>query len=154
MHVTHFFSPIGTLEIKEDEGHIMWVSFKNGEPDVSDSNKILDTCKQQLQEYFNGNRTVFDLPLAPGGTLFQQKVWDELLNVPFGSTASYMDISKRIGDTKATRAVGLANGKNPIAIIIPCHRIIGSDGSLTGYAGGMKRKKWLLEHESAQSSLF
>jgi methylated-DNA-[protein]-cysteine S-methyltransferase len=86
--------------------------------------------------------------------LFQQKVWDELLNVPFGSTATYMGISKRIGDVKSSRAVGLANGKNPIAIIIPCHRIIGSDGSLTGYAGGMKRKKWLLEHESAQTSLF
>ncbi|MDB4656043.1 methylated-DNA--[protein]-cysteine S-methyltransferase [Flavobacteriales bacterium] len=140
MHVTHFLSPIGPIEIKEESGYIMWVSFLNAEPNHSDSNTVLDNCVAQLDEYFKGERKEFDLPLAPGGTPFQQKVWDELLHVPFGKTASYMDIAKNLGDTKSTRAVGLANGKNPIAIIIPCHRVIGSDGSLTGYAGGLKRK--------------
>ena len=154
MHVAHYSSPIGTLELKEDRGYIMWVSFLNAEPDHSDSNPILDKCVVQLDEYFKLAREEFDLPLAPGGTPFQQKVWDETLNIPFGKTASYMDIAKKLGDTKSTRAVGLANGKNPIAIIIPCHRIIGSNGSLTGYAGGIERKKWLLDHESTQTSLF
>lgn len=154
MHVTHFSSPIGTIEIKEEAGYIMWVSFLNSEPNVSQSNTALDNCVKQLEEYFNNTRKEFDLPIAPGGTPFQQKVWDHLLQIPFGNTASYLDVAKRLGDSKSSRAVGLANGKNPVAIIIPCHRIIGEDGSLTGYAGGIKRKKWLLEHESSQTRLF
>ena len=154
MHVTHFSSPIGTLEIKEERGYIMWISLLNAEPRHSDSNPVLDECVRQLDEYFNKGRREFDLPLAPGGTPFQQKVWEQLQTVSYGHTASYLDIAKKLGDTNATRAVGLANGKNPIAVIIPCHRIVGTDGSLTGYAGGLKRKKWLLEHESAQTSLF
>ena len=102
---------------------------------------------QQLDAYFNGTRKEFDLQLDPEGTDFQKRVWKELLNVPFGKTRTYLEQSKKLGDIKAIRAVASANGKNPIAIIIPCHRILGSDGSLTGYASGLWRKKWLLEHE-------
>lgn len=117
---------------------------------------VLQECVQQLSEYFNGTRKQFDLKLNPQGTDFQKKVWNELLNVPFGKTKTYLEQSKQLGDVKAIRAVASANGKNPIWIIIPCHRIIGSDGSLTGYAGGIWRKKWLLAHEnpSTQQSLF
>jgi len=110
----------------------------------------------QLQDYFEGKRTDFDFKLNPKGTDFQQKVWQELLNIPFGKTMSYMDLSKKLGDVKAIRAVASANGKNPLWIVVPCHRVIGTDGSLTGYAGGLWRKKWLLEHENptTQQSLF
>ncbi|NNE75686.1 MAG: methylated-DNA--[protein]-cysteine S-methyltransferase, partial [Pricia sp.] len=110
----------------------------------------------QLQEYFKGERQHFDLRLKPTGTDFQQRVWKFLLDIPYGKTLSYLELSKKLGDTKAIRAVAAANGKNPIWIVVPCHRVIGSDGSLTGYAGGLHRKKWLLEHESPakQQSLF
>jgi len=116
----------------------------------------LQECIQQLNEYFNKIRTTFNLKLNPQGTDFQKRVWKELLNVPHGKTRSYLEQSKKLGDVKAIRAVASANGKNPIWIVIPCHRIIGSDGSLTGYAGGLWRKKWLLELESPslQQSLF
>ncbi|MDD3720893.1 MAG: methylated-DNA--[protein]-cysteine S-methyltransferase [Lutibacter sp.] len=118
--------------------------------------EILQDCVQQLTDYFNGTRKQFNLKLNPEGTDFQKRVWKELLNVPYGKTRTYLEQSKQLGDVKAIRAVASANGKNPIWIIIPCHRIIGSDGSLTGYAGGIWRKKWLLEHEnpSTQKSLF
>jgi methylated-DNA-[protein]-cysteine S-methyltransferase len=110
----------------------------------------------KLQEYFEGKRTHFSFPLHFIGTDFQQKVWDELSKIPFGTTYSYLDLAKKVGDIKAVRAVAAANAKNPLWIVIPCHRVIGSDGSLTGYAGGLWRKKWLLEHEkpSNQKSLF
>ena len=110
----------------------------------------------QLQEYFEGKRTHFTFLLHPSGTEFQKKVWQELLNIPFGKTCSYLELSKKLGDVKAIRAVAAANGKNPLWIVVPCHRVIGSDGSLTGYAGGLWRKKWLLEHEnpSVQKTLF
>jgi methylated-DNA-[protein]-cysteine S-methyltransferase len=110
----------------------------------------------QLAEYFEGIRSQFDLKLNPKGTDFQQKVWKELLNIPFGKTRTYLEQTKQLGDPKAIRAVASANGKNPVGIVIPCHRVIGSDGSLTGYASGIWRKKWLLEHESPvkQQSLF
>lgn len=110
----------------------------------------------QLQEYFEGKRTDFDLKLNPQGTEFQQKVWKSLLEIPYGKTVSYMDQTKKIGDVKAIRAVASANGKNPLWIAVPCHRVIGTNGSLTGYAGEIWRKKWLLEHEnpSTQQSLF
>lgn len=118
--------------------------------------EMLKDCVQQLDEYFNGTRKQFNLKLNPQGTNFQKRVWEELLLVPFGKTKTYLEQSKQLGDVKAIRAVASANGKNPIWILIPCHRIIGSDGSLTGYAGGIWRKKWLLEHEnpSTQQSLF
>lgn len=111
---------------------------------------------QQLRAYFAGEREDFQLKLNPSGTEFQQKVWKELLKIPFGKTLSYLELSKKLGDVKAIRAVAAANGKNPLWIVVPCHRVIGSDGSLTGYAGGLQRKKWLLEHEnpSPQQTLF
>jgi len=154
MEVTHFSSPIGTLEITVNENGIKSVLFVENEPSIRSSNPVLNECTKQLSEYFENKRTEFDLPLNPTGTNFQKTVWEELQNIPFGKTISYMNLAKRLGDPKVIRAVGTANGKNPIAIIIPCHRVIGSDGSLTGYAGGLKRKQWLLEHESSQSSLF
>ena len=141
------------------EGNINGISSVTVIDDEIETTEIplpLKKCVQQLDEYFNGNRTVFDLKLNPQGTDFQKKVWNELLNIPFGKTRTYLEQTKKIGDIKAIRAVANANGKNPIWIIIPCHRVIGSDGSLTGYAGGIWRKKWLLTHENPvkQQSLF
>lgn len=116
----------------------------------------LEDCVIQINEYFEGSRKQFDLKLNPEGTDFQKKVWQQLQKIPFGKKMSYLDLSKQLGDVKAIRAVANANGKNPIWIIVPCHRVIVSDGSLTGYAGGLHRKKWLLDHESPfkQQSLF
>lgn len=111
------------------------------------SNSYLENCTQQVGEYFEGKRKQFDLNLLPKGTIFQKRVWDELIKIPFGITKSYLEITKILGDEKAIRAVANANGQNKISIIIPCHRVIGSDGSLTGYGGGLWRKKWLLDHE-------
>ncbi len=112
-----------------------------------------DTLQQQVDEYFRGDRQNFDLPLLMTGTEFQQKVWDALITIPYGSTRSYMQQTKVLGDEKAIRAVARANGENCLAIIVPCHRVVGSDGSLTGYAGGLKAKKWLLEHEAKNLGL-
>ena len=116
----------------------------------------LEDAAYQLQEYFEGKRQNFTLELNPQGTDFQKRVWQALLEIPYGKTVSYLELSKTLGDVKAIRAVAAANGKNPLWIVVPCHRVIGSDGSLTGYAGGLHRKKWLLEHESPvkQQSLF
>lgn len=116
----------------------------------------LQKCVLQLDEYFNGQRTNFNLTLNPKGTEFQRKVWNSLLDIPYGKTSSYLAQSKTIGNVKAIRAVAAANGKNPLWIVIPCHRVIGTNGSLTGYAGGIWRKKWLLAHENPvkQQSLF
>lgn len=154
MQVTHFLSPIGTLEISEIDGKISNVLFIDGDPSIFHASVVLDQCVEQLNQYFEGTRNIFDLPLTLVGTEFQKSVWQELRSIPFGKTISYLELAKRLGDPKVIRAAGTANGKNPIAIIIPCHRVIGSDGNLTGYAGGLKRKQWLLEHESDQQSLF
>lgn len=154
MQVTHFLCPFGTLELKENGGELIEVSFLDEAPTLQNSSEVLDECIRQLDEYFNEKRTEFSLPLNPNGTDFQKTVWKELQNIPFGTTISYMDMAKRLGNPKAIRAAAAANGKNPIAIIIPCHRVIGSDGSLTGYAGGLDKKKWLLKHESSQTELF
>lgn len=116
-------------------------------------NSITQMAVDQLTEYFAKRRTAFDLPLAPQGTEFQQLVWTKLQEITFGETWSYLDLALAVGSKKHTRAVGLANGKNVIAIVIPCHRVIGSDGSLTGYAGGLDKKKWLLEHEGVLNQL-
>lgn len=150
-------SPLGFTKITGDENGIESVTVLNSDEMVSDIiPETLEDCAYQLNEYFNGKRQSFDLKLNPQGTDFQKKVWNELLNIPHGKTVSYLDLSKKLGDVKAIRAVANANGKNPIWIIIPCHRVIGSDGSLTGYAGGLHRKQWLLEHESPykQQSIF
>ena len=112
---------------------------------------VLAEACGQLADYFAGTRLTFDLPLAPVGTDFQRRVWDALCAVPYGGTSSYGRIARALGDVQAVRAVGAANGRNPIAIIVPCHRVVGADGSLTGYAGGLDRKRWLLRHEAAVS---
>lgn len=108
----------------------------------------LQECVDQLQDYFEGKRKSFHIKLNPIGTFFQKKVWNELLNIPHSKTLSYLTLARKLGDAKAIRAVANANGKNPLWIVIPCHRVIGTDGSLTGYAGGLHRKEWLLNHES------
>lgn len=140
-------TPVGLLEIQSTEVGLRSVNFVDARYFDEEENAHNVLTIKQLREYFDGTRTVFDLPFDMEGTPFQQRVWLELLKVPFGKTRSYMDISRALGDLKAIRAVGTANGANKIAIIIPCHRIIGSDGSLTGYAGGLHRKKWLLDFE-------
>jgi len=157
METIYLNTPVGTLEIKGDIDGLAFVNFID--PEESESKIIpesLQNTVQQLSEYFEGNRTNFKLKLNPEGTFFQKKVWQQIKDIPFGKTASYQEIANQLGDPKAIRAAASANGKNPIAIIIPCHRVIGSDGSLIGYAGGLHRKKWLLEHENPvkQKSLF
>ena len=150
-------TPLGITEIQGDENGISKIYIRDENDEIT--SKIpseLEEAAIQLQEYFEGKRTHFTFLLHPSGTEFQKKVWQELLNIPFGKTCSYLELSKKLGDVKAIRAVAAANGKNPLWIVIPCHRVIGSDGSLTGYAGGLWRKKWLLEHEnpSVQKTLF
>ena len=159
--ITYYKTPIGIAKIIGDKNGIQSVSVLDDDT-VSDEllNKSVPYCLQecvvQLEEYFNGKRASFGLTVNPKGTDFQKKVWKSLLQIPFGKTRSYLEQSKALGDVKAIRAVASANGKNPLWIIIPCHRVIGSDGSLTGYAGGIWRKKWLLSHENPvkQQSLF
>lgn len=150
-------SPLGYTKITGDENGISSIIVLNSDENVTDIIPLeLEDCVQQLQEYFQGTRKNFDLQLNPEGTDFQKTVWDALLTIPYGKTLSYLELSKKLGDVKAIRAVANANGKNPLWIVVPCHRVIGSDGSLTGYAGGLHRKKWLLDHENPykQQSLF
>lgn len=150
-------SPLGFTKISGDEDGISAISILNSEEKVTDIIPIeLEDCVHQLNEYFEGKRTQFDIALNPEGTDFQKRVWDALQTIPYGKTCSYLELAQQLGDVKAIRAVANANGKNPLWIVVPCHRVIGSDGSLTGYAGGLYRKKWLLEHESPykQQSLF
>ena len=159
---SYFNSPIGIIEIKVSNQSISSIFFtdtekKNipltGNTSLKQSeNPLTKICHQQLSEYFNGERKVFELPLEQVGTAFQQKIWSELTTIPFGKTINYQSLSKRIGNSKAIRAVGTANGKNSICIAIPCHRVIGSNGELKGYNGDQWRKKWLLEHEGVNTS--
>lgn len=150
-------TPLGPAKLVGDGDGLQSVTVLNDESPASDDfPEVLSECKSQLEEYFSGERKQFSLKLNPQGTDFQKSVWNELNEIPYGQTISYLDLSKRIGNTKSIRAVAAANGKNPIWIIIPCHRVIGSDGSLVGYAGGLSRKAWLLNHEqpNKQQSLF
>lgn len=149
-------SPLGITTIIGDEEGISVISVTKEGEISAEIPEVLKEAVFQLNEYFEGKRTDFDLKLNPKGTDFQKKVWKSLLEIPFGKTVSYMDQTKKLGDVKAIRAVASANGKNPLWIIVPCHRVIGTNGSLTGYAGGIWRKKWLLEHENPtqQQSLF
>ncbi len=150
-------SPIGTILIESADECITALLFrdeKNGQEkeeaiinDQDKSDGLINKCQQQLKEYFEGTRREFDFPIQQSGTAFQQKIWAGLLEIPYGKTISYLDLSKRTGDAKAIRAVGTTNGKNQLSIVVPCHRVIGSNGGLTGYAGGLWRKRWLLEHE-------
>ncbi len=145
-------SPIGFLHIQSTDSFICSVLFADEEkksleiiPDV------LINCKKQLEEYFRGERKQFDFPIEQEGTEFQQRVWNELFKIPFGETISYLALARKLSDEKTIRAAASANGKNKIAIIVPCHRVIGADHKLVGYAGGIKRKQWLLENEMKYS---
>ncbi|MGB5238154.1 MAG: methylated-DNA--[protein]-cysteine S-methyltransferase [Flavobacteriaceae bacterium] len=152
-----FETPLGIAHIKGDSDGIQSISvLENGELSMDQVPEELRAATEQLREYFEGNLKEFDIKTNPKGTDFQLKVWKSLLEIPYGKTLSYLDLSRRLGDVKAIRAVAAANAKNPLWIVIPCHRVIGSDGSLTGYAGGLHRKKWLLDHEGPvkQHSLF
>lgn len=157
MKTTFMRTPLGGARLEGDENGLSSVTvLEHYEAESDIIPNALEEAVYQLNEYFEGSRQHFDLLLNPEGTEFQKKVWNALLEIPYGKTMSYLELSKKLGDVKAIRAVASANGKNPLWIIIPCHRVIGSDGSLTGYAGGLHRKKWLLNHESPakQQSLF
>jgi methylated-DNA-[protein]-cysteine S-methyltransferase len=150
-------SPLGFVLIEGNENGISKISVTSDDSILTETiPDLFHEVVAQLNEYFEGNRTDFQFIMNPTGTDFQKKVWEELLKIPFGKTASYQEITNKLGDPKAIRAVANANGKNPLWIVVPCHRVIGSDGSLTGYAGGLWRKKWLLDHENPmkQQSLF
>jgi len=145
-------SPIGRISLVSNETHLKSVTFSDEQAEEPEHlPDILLQAAAQLKEYFDGTRTRFDLAIDPDGTAFQKKVWQKLLEVPFGKTKSYRDIALELGSVLNTRAVGTANGRNPVSIIVPCHRIIGHDGKLVGYAGGLERKKWLLLHESGHT---
>ncbi len=158
MEVAIVKTPLGFTKIEGDRDGLQSISILESpaEKESTVIPTILEDAVYQLKEYFDGIRTNFELKCNPQGTEFQKKVWQALSEVPYGKTMSYYELSRRIGSEKAIRAVAAANGKNPLWIIIPCHRIIGSDGSLTGYAGGLHRKKWLLDHENPvkQQKLF
>lgn len=146
-------SPIGTLEIICTEDALLSLKFveNKGELEESSNSHMVQQVKLQLEEYFKGNRKDFDLKLAFEGTEFQKGVWGELLNISYGKTINYKELAQTLGNEKAVRAVGNANGKNKIWIVVPCHRVIGNNGDLRGYAGGVHRKQWLLEHEKKHS---
>lgn len=147
---TFYKSPIGYIKITAGNKGITGIDFIKGKSKIKPSktsNVLLQSCIKQLDEYFQGKREKFELIINLYGTEFQKKVWLELLKIPFGQTLSYAEIAKRIKNPKAVRAVGQAIGRNPISIVVPCHRVIGKNGKLTGYASGLDRKKWLLEHE-------
>lgn len=149
-------TPLGNIRISSKEGCLSELRFTNEETDGEILDQVLLSAKEQLEEYFAGKRKNFDMPIGLGGTDFQRKVWMEVAKIPFGQTTTYMKLSQKLGNPAAIRAVGAAIGANPILVILPCHRILGSDGSLTGYAGGLERKKALLELEghAFQGSLF
>ena len=157
METAFIQTPLGTAKLEGDENGLTVITVLDAHEEPTDIIPMeLEEAVYQLKEYFEGSRTQFDLVLNPSGTDFQKSVWKALQEIPYGKTVSYLDLSKTLGDVKAIRAVASANGKNPLWIVVPCHRVIGSDGSLTGYAGGLHRKKWLLEHENPvkQQSLF
>ncbi len=149
-------TPLGFANIQGDENGISVISVLSDGEISTEIPENLQEAVSQIKEYFDGNKKNFTFKINPKGTDFQQKVWQELTNIPFGKTISYLDLAKKLGDPKVIRAAASANGKNPLWIVVPCHRVIGTDGSLTGYAGKLWRKKWLLEHENPtnQQSLF
>jgi methylated-DNA-[protein]-cysteine S-methyltransferase len=148
---TYYKSPIGVLKISGTANYISEVTFLDDADDYVTSGSyhpLLNQCVEELIQYFNGKRLSFDIPVHQQGTEFQSKVWGELINIKYGKTISYMDLAKRLGDPNCIRAAAGSNGKNQICIIVPCHRVIGSNQSLVGYAGGLWRKQWLLNHEN------
>lgn len=156
LYVGYYQSPLGLMKIEANEDVLTAVTFLSDEAangvDEIGSSSIVNETINQLEEYFSKKRRQFDLPLGFEGTDFQQQVWKELTKIPFGQTMSYARLADLLGSRKLVRAVGNANGKNPIAIIVPCHRVIGNSGDLVGYAGGLWRKQWLLEHEGGQKT--
>ncbi|MEI7498870.1 MAG: methylated-DNA--[protein]-cysteine S-methyltransferase [Bacteroidota bacterium] len=156
MHRAFLKTPIGYLEVTGSENGIRSLYFLNFKVKPQHIPSCLKPCIVQLYEYFHGSRQSFEIKLDLVGSPFQLKVWKELLNIPYGSTISYLELARKTGDIKALRAVGGANSHNPVSIIVPCHRVISANGKLVGYRGGLKRKKWLLEHEHAfaQRDLF
>src|SRR5215471_18501441 len=156
---TWYESPVGPLLLAGSRTGLNYISFSRGrhavavDPEWTEGHPLFDNVIQQLREYFDGERKTFSLTLFPEGTDFQKAVWSELRRIPYGETISYKELAERIGRPKAVRAVGAANGANPIPIIVPCHRVIGNDGSLTGFGGGLPLKKRLLELESRQLTL-
>ena len=156
MEIAYIDTPIGYAALKGDKNGLASITVFDDKKPNTIIPEILEEAVNQFQEYFDGKRFTFDLNLNPQGTDFQKSVWKALLEIPYGKTVSYLELSKTLGNVKAIRAVAAANGKNPLWIVVPCHRVIGSNGDLTGYAGGLHRKKWLLEHESPakQQSLF
>ena len=147
MYNDYLESPLGLIEFKASEAGITQLIFCGKQTTDVRANDLTRECQAQLKDYFAGKLTQFSLPLDIRGTEFQKKVWHELAQIAYGKTLSYMDIANRLNNPKAVRAVGGANGRNPITLILPCHRVIGANGQLTGYAGGTARKKWLLKHE-------
>jgi methylated-DNA-[protein]-cysteine S-methyltransferase len=157
MEETVIETPLGWAKIEGDLEGLRSISILDHKPmEINEIPELLEDAAYQIREYFDGSRQHFDLELNPQGTEFQLRVWKELKTIPYGKQISYLELSKKLGDVKAIRAVAAANGKNPLWIVIPCHRVIGSNGDLVGYAGGLHRKKWLLNHESPakQGSLF
>lgn len=151
-YTAYYNSPIGCLKINTIQHAVTAITFcENGNENSEIQPAILSKCITQLDEYFEGSRKDFDLTILPEGTEFQKNVWRLIQQIPYGKTTSYLDLAIKSGSAKNTRAVGMANGKNPLPIIIPCHRVIGSNGKLTGYAGGVERKRWLLLHEQTHS---
>ena len=155
-YYTYYQSPYGQMTIQANDTGLLgaWFEIQTTQPQdlgaYSDEHAVLNQTKLQLEEYFSGRRTQFDLPLAAKGTDFQQSVWQALCKIPYGETWSYQQLADEIGNPKAVRAVGLANGKNPISVIVPCHRVIGKNGKLTGYAGGVEAKEKLLQLERSK----
>lgn len=148
LFTTYYSSPVGVLKIQCSKEQVVLIHFVEEIGLDDDQTELLKKTTMQLDEYFSGRRKDFDLPLGQKGSGFQENVWNHLAKIPFGKTISYLQLSKQIGDVKAIRAIASANGRNNLAIVVPCHRVIGSDAKLVGYAGGLWRKKWLLEHEA------
>ena len=150
MKTAYYRTPVGIAKITEDEGYVIGITVHDDEDMIIEEPQsvLLKTATKQLDEYFAGERKVFGLPLKQSGTDFQQQVWQQLMSIDYGTTISYAQLSNQMKNPLAIRAIASANGKNSLWIVVPCHRVIGSDGSLTGYAGGLWRKQWLLEHEA------
>ena len=145
--IRYYHSPIGWLQLVATEHAISGVAFVSKPGESAGNSPVLDLCQQQLEAYFDGTLTKFSVPLRLEGTPFQRRVWEALQTIPFGATWSYSELAQRVGNPKACRAVGGANNRNPIPILVPCHRVVGASGALTGYAGGLERKQALLAHE-------
>lgn len=155
--IAYFSSPVGELQIESENEKITMLGFLWDPKQDEIRAPAIEQCISELEEYFAGHRKFFSFEMDLQGSEFQRKVWNELLNIPYGKTISYQELAIRVGDIKSIRAVGLANGQNPIAIAVPCHRVIGKSGELVGYGGGLDRKIWLLQHEGAiqkQLSIF